>query len=158
MLNKLKNFGGKVKNAITSTAVLVGDLNGDGKVDEEDARIAAEWAKNTASSVGSEAARLGKEAIRSDLAKDAASGAAIGAAIAVPIPVLGPIAGAAIGAGLGAYKNFTKKDQATPSIEHAKFTKDIHAELLKLEDLRQKKIITDAEFENQKKKVLDDRT
>ena len=155
MLDKLKSLAGKAKDAISSTAVLVGDLNGDGKVDEQDARIAAEWAKKTATSIGDEASRLGKEAMRSDLAKDAASGAAIGAVVAIPVPIIGPMAGAAIGAGLGVYKNFTKTSHPTPTVIDRMVTKDVHAELLKLDDLRQKNIISEIEFEVQKKKLLD---
>lgn len=156
MLDKLKKIGEKAKEAMSSTAVLVGDLNGDGKVDEEDARIAAEWAKKTATSIGDEASTLGKEALRSDLAKDAASGAAIGAAVAIPVPVIGPIAGAAIGAGLGVYKNLTKNGQSSPPVSRDTEAKiDVHAELVKLDDLLKKNIISEAEFEAQKKKVLD---
>ncbi|GAB6194643.1 SHOCT domain-containing protein [Desulfocastanea catecholica] len=159
MFDKLKRFAGKAKDAASAATILVGDLNGDGKVDEEDARIAAEWAKKTANSIGDEASRLGKEAMRSDLAKDAASGAAIGAVIAVPIPVFGPMAGAAIGAGLGVYKNFTKPNQpALNKIGHTPIKKDVYAELLKFDELRQKNIISEAEFEVQKKKILDANT
>lgn len=156
MFNKLKDFAGKAKDVISSAAVMVGDLNGDGKVDEEDARIATEWAKKTAVSIGEEAGKLGKEAMRSDLAKDAASGAAIGAVVAIPIPVIGPIGGAAVGAGLGVYKNLTKKGQPAPIvIDRMGGQRDIHAELTKLDDLRQKKIISEEEFEAQKKRILD---
>lgn len=156
MLDELKNLAGKAKKTVSATMVIIGDLNGDGKVDEEDGRIAAEWAKKKASSMGNEFSRLGKEAIRSDLAKDAASGAVIGAAVAIPVPVIGPMAGAAIGAGLGVYRNFTKPEQPAPVIiDRGDIPKDIHAELLKLDDLRQKKIISDVEFEAQKKKILE---
>lgn len=159
MFDKLKQLGEKAKNAISSTAVLVGDLNGDGKVDAEDARIAAEWAKKTATSIGDEASKLGKEAMRSDLAKDAAAGAAVGAVVAVPVPIIGPLAGAAIGAGVGVYKNLNQKGQPTSSVtRESSQSKDVHAELLKLDDLRQKNIISDAEFEDEKKKILDART
>jgi hypothetical protein len=158
MLDKLKSLAGKAKDTLSSTAVLVGDLNGDGKVDEQDARIAAEWAKKTATSIGDEASRLGKEAMRSDLAKDAASGAAIGAVVAIPVPIIGPMAGAAIGAVLGVYKNVTNPNQSVPKVIDRVVTKDIHAELLKLDDLRQKNIISEAEFEIQKKKILDTST
>lgn len=157
MFDKIKKLGKGTKDALSSTAVLVGDLNGDGKVDAEDARIAADWAKKTASSIGGEASRLGKEALRSDLAKDAASGAAIGAVVAVPVPVIGPVAGAAIGAGVGVYKNMTKKE-SSPLSGKGESKVDIHAELLKLDDLRQKNIISEAEFESQKEKILDART
>lgn len=85
------------------------DLNGDGKVDYEDFKIAAAKARNIASATADEAVKLGKEALRSDMTKDAAAGAAVGAAIAVPIPLIGPALGAAVGAGVGVFKNFTKK-------------------------------------------------
>ncbi|MBV5330016.1 MAG: SHOCT domain-containing protein [Chlorobium sp.] len=155
MFDKLKGLAEKAIDTMSSTVVLIGDLNGDGKVDEEDARIAAEWTKKTANSIGDEISRLGKEAIHSDLAKDAASGAVIGAVVSLPVPIIGPMAGAAIGAGLGVYKNFTKTNQPAPVIiDHVQFPKDVHAELIKLDDLRQKNIISEVEFETQKKKIL----
>lgn len=155
MNEKLKNFAGKVKEAISTTAILVGDLNGDGKVDHEDAKIAAEWAKKNASAAGNEAARIGKEAMQSEMVKDAAAGAAVGAAIAIPVPVIGPLAGAAIGAGLGVYKNILKKESNSHQAkEQPVASKDVHAELIKFDELRQKGIITEAEFEVQKNKFL----
>ncbi|MEP6868964.1 MAG: hypothetical protein ABJA20_10650 [Novosphingobium sp.] len=54
-------------------AVLVGDLNGDGKVDEEDARIARDHAVK------------GLSVVRAPLTKDVATYAAVGAAIALPL-------------------------------------------------------------------------
>lgn len=104
-----KNVGQAVGNVATTTAVLVGDLNGDGKVDIEDAKIALEKAKQVTSSISDESAKFGKEVMQSDLVKDVAPYAAIGAAIAIPIPIVGPAIGAALGAGLGLYKNVTKK-------------------------------------------------
>jgi len=157
MFDKLKRFGEKAKEVTSSAAVLVGDLNGDGKVDEADARIAAEWAKKTASAIGAEAGRLGKEAARSEMAKDAAAGAAVGAVVAIPVPVIGPLAGAAIGAGVGVYKNLTKKPSSAGALGSPEISPDVHAELLKLDELRQKGIITEAEFEAEKKRLLDSR-
>jgi hypothetical protein len=90
-------------------ATQIGDLNGDGKVDEEDLKIATARAKGFASDAAVGAAKMGKEALKSDMAKDAAAGAAVGAAVAIPIPLIGPAAGAVVGAGLGIYKNITKK-------------------------------------------------
>lgn len=153
-MDAISSTAGKAKDAISTTVVLIGDLNGDGKVDEADARIAAAWTRKAASSIGEEASRLGKEAMRSDLAKDAASGAVIGAVVAIPIPIIGPMAGAAIGAGVGVYKNITKPSQSTPiSIERVE-RQDAHSALIKLDELRQKKIISKAEFDIQKKKIL----
>ncbi|MBH9553961.1 SHOCT domain-containing protein [Inhella gelatinilytica] len=154
MWDKLKDLGGKAKTAVASATTLVGDLNGDGKVDEEDARIAAEWAKLTASTVATEAGRLTKEALRSDMAKDAAAGAAVGAVVAVPVPLVGPMAGAAIGAGIGVYKNLTKKGSTPGSNTDPKAQVDVHAELLKLDDLRQKGVLSSSEFESEKAKLL----
>lgn len=105
-----KTFGSDAGYFITTTAELIGDLNGDGKVDIEDAKIALEKAKQVASSVADEATTLGKEVMQSDLVKDVAPYAAIGAVIAIPIPFVGSAIGAAIGAGLGLYKNATKKN------------------------------------------------
>lgn len=104
-----KTMGRNAGKMIATTAGLVGDLNGDGKVDIEDAKIALAKAKQVTSSMADESAKLGKEVMKSELVKDVAPYAAIGAAIAVPIPIIGPAIGAALGAGLGLYKNATKK-------------------------------------------------
>ena len=152
MLKKLKKIKDTTVNAVAGVATRVGDLNGDGVVDSEDARIATQWAKEKASAIGDEASKLGKAAVRSDLAKDAASGAAVGAVVAVPIPVIGPAFGAVVGAGLGIYKNVTKGGSASASAQA--LPADIHAELLKLDDLRQKGVLSEEEFEIQKKKIL----
>jgi hypothetical protein len=155
MLDKIKKAAQQAKDAVATATVLVGDLNGDGKVDQEDARVAADWAKRTASSIGDEAAKLGKETLRSPLVKDVAAGAAVGAAIAIPIPVVGPAAGAVVGAGIGVYTNLTRKGGTSPAPADSRaIQKDIHADLLKLDDLRQKSIITEEEFESQKTKLL----
>jgi hypothetical protein len=95
--------------AAPSKFALIGDLNGDGKVDFGDFKIAAARSKEIALSAASGAVKMGKEACHSDMAKDAAAGAVVGAAIAVPIPLIGPAFGAAIGAGVGVVKNLTKK-------------------------------------------------
>jgi hypothetical protein len=157
MKEKLKNIAGKVKDAISSAIVLVGDLNGDGKVDHDDAKTAAEWAKKHVSALVDETEKIGKKAMRSEMVKDAAAGAIVGAAIAIPLPVIGPLTGAAIGAGLGVYKNITNKESGTHQAKELNgVSKDVHSELLKFDDLRQKGIITDAEFETHKNKLLND--
>jgi hypothetical protein len=80
-------------------------LNGDGKVDQEDAKIAAAKAKRIASKTADKVGALAKEAGKHDMVKDAAAGAAIGAAVAIPLPVIGPVVGAAVGAVAGVAKN-----------------------------------------------------
>lgn len=133
--------------------------------EREETQAALAWAKKTAESTVHEASRIGKEAVRSDMAKDAAAGAAIGAAVAVPIPVIGPIAGAVVGAGIGVYKNFVKPTPKAFSMPVEAGTAylppptptpspDIYETLVKFEELRQKGILTDEEFALQKKKLL----
>jgi len=97
-----KNIGGML-------AAQISDLNGDGKIDAEDFKIAAARAKQFSSSAIGEAGKIGKNAMQSDLVKEAAAGALVCAVIAVPVPVIGPVAGAVVGASMGAYKHFTKK-------------------------------------------------
>lgn len=96
-----KNIGGLVANQI-------GDLNGDGKIDAEDFKIAVGRAKQIASTVGDETAKLGKSALQSNLAKEAAAGALVGGVVASVVPGLGTAVGAAVGAAIGAYKHVTK--------------------------------------------------
>ena len=161
MKEKMKSLTDKAKKAANTAAMLVGDLNGDGKVDAEDARIAAKWAKSSANTLSSEAAKVGKGVaesdfvkgvIHSDIVKDAATAAVVGAGLGVAVPIIGPVAGAVFGATVGVYKNLgkasnqTARDRALPQ--------DIHTELLKLDDLKQRELLTDAEFEIQKQKIL----
>lgn len=109
-LEAARNLGKKIGDAAAASVVFIGDLNGDGKVDAEDAKIAYEKAKQVGSSVADESAKLGKEVMQSELVKDVAPYAAVGAAIAVPIPIIGPVLGAAVGAALGLFKSVTKKN------------------------------------------------
>jgi hypothetical protein len=150
MLEKLKSLAGKAQDYLSS----------------EDVQNATKWAKSAAMTTGTEAIRLAKEvaqsdmakgvvryakdAMQSDMAKDAAAGAAIGAIVAIPIPVVGPAVGATVGAGIGVAKNLSKHG---PSV--APKERDVYVELLKLDDLKKKGVISDAEFEEQKKKLLE---
>lgn len=95
-------------NAGNVVAHQIGDLNGDGKIDGEDFKIAANKAKQIASATLEETTSLGKRAIQSDLMKEAAAGALVGGVVASVVPVLGTATGAAVGAAVGAYKHLTK--------------------------------------------------
>lgn len=105
-VNRATNAAGNIAGSV---ATQLGDLNGDGKVDAEDMKIAIAGVKGAAASATNEVGKLGKEALQSEVVKDAAAGAAVGAVVAIPIPFVGPIAGATVGAVLGAYKGFMKK-------------------------------------------------
>ena len=91
--------------SVGKAAARVSDLNKDGKVDHEDAKIATAKAKRITSKVADGAGTLAKKAAKHDMVKDAAAGAAIGAAVAIPVPIVGPAVGAAIGAIVGVAKN-----------------------------------------------------
>jgi hypothetical protein len=134
-----------------------------------DVKRAADFLVDTASKTATEISRLGKDALKTDMAKDAAAGAAIGAVVAVPVPVIGPIAGAVVGASLGVYKNI-KKGPTSPSVEalpnnssatiaetenKPASSADKFEELSKLHDLKVNGVLTEEEFAAEKKKILD---
>lgn len=161
MLDKAKKLAARARalteragSAVTAKAIDLADLNKDGKVDSEDGRIAVERTKEFVSDAADKAASLGNSAMKNDMAKDAATGAAIVAAIAVPVPLIGPVTGAAIGAAVGVAKNLTTKRSTTTSSATDKMPPDVHGEILKLDDLRQRGLLTDAEFEKQKQSIL----
>jgi hypothetical protein len=155
MFEKLKSVAEKAQDYLSS----------------EDVQNATKWVKSTATNTGTEAVRLAKEAaqsdttrgviqyaknaVKSDMAKDAAAGAAIGAVVTIPVPIIGPVIGATFGAGVGIYKNLTKHEPSITVVsKDVSHEKDLYTELLHLDELKQKNILTEAEFEEQKKKLL----
>lgn len=89
----------------SKAVTVIGDLNGDGVVDEADFAIAKSAVGGAAKVALREAGELGKSVVRRDLTKDAATGAAVGAVIAIPVPFVGPVAGATVGAMIGVARN-----------------------------------------------------
>lgn len=152
----LKHKAGKLaKDAVSiagKTATLVGDLNGDGKVDEEDAKIARAHVVSALSSGAEEVGDLAKSVARTPLTKDVASYAAIGAAIAIPLPVVGPAIGAAVGAGLGLFRNLKRTAPDAPEL--SKPLSDPLAEVERLHALKEQGALTEEEFLAQKRKLL----
>ena len=118
---RIKIAGAKVASAakhagkkIGAAAVVVGDLNDDGKVDHEDARIAGAKARVIASKAADQAGTLMKKAGKHDMVRDAAAGAGIGALVALPLPVIGPAVGAAVGALAGVVKHMRSPAKSAP--------------------------------------------
>jgi len=152
---KVLKLSSSIKNTTKTVATTILDQNEDNNFDQEDVKILTEKSIKATKKAADGVSKMLKDAGKSSVVKDATAGAAVGAVVAIPIPIIGPIAGAAVGAGLGVYKNITGKDTiSTHSIE-SKIDKDIYSELLKLEDLRSKSIITEAEFIEQKKRLLE---
>lgn len=81
-----------------TTMTALTDLNGDGKVDAEDLKIALEKAKAIGSEVAEQTGKLAKGATDHPMVKDAAAGALVGGAIGAVLPVVGTAVGATIGA------------------------------------------------------------
>lgn len=125
-------------------------------VERDETKAAVAWTKEAIHTIADEAKELGKRAAHSDMAKDAATGAGIGALVAVPIPLIGPAFGAVVGAVVGIAVNLKSGKGATHSNRSTQIASDIdiHKRLIDLDDLRQKGILTQKEFEVQKKKVL----
>ena len=118
---RIKTAGEKLGTAakyagkkIGEAAIVVGDLNDDGKADHEDARIAAAKAKVLVAKAADGAGTLMKKAGKHDMVKDAAAGAGIGALVAMPLPVIGPAVGAAVGAIAGVVKHMRSPSKSTP--------------------------------------------
>ena len=163
MKNKLFNvasqWGNKAGDALASAAVRAAAMTQDHPPDAQAMALAKERLQRMAAATVVEV----KDAMKSDLARDAAKGAAIGAVVAVPVPVIGPVMGAIVGAGVGAYVNLTRAKtdapksgatvQAPVSADAAPAT-GMYAELLQLNELLQKGILTQAEFDAQKVRVL----
>jgi hypothetical protein len=72
--------------AAAATYHFVGDLNGDGRADMEDLRLAKAAVSKLAGELGGEAVELGKATMRHQLVKDAAAGAVVGGAVAAVVP------------------------------------------------------------------------
>jgi hypothetical protein len=170
MKKKITDLVARTRSESSKAVNFIGDLNGDGKVDKADWEIARGRAKDVADEAGrlgksvmksemtrhvtDEAARLGRAVMRSDMTRDVATGAAIGAAVAIPVPIVGPGAGAVVGAGIGLYKNLTKSGDRSASAGGSAQVHDPIDDLARLDDLRQRGILTDDEFQAQKRKLL----
>ena len=162
-------LGSKAGEALSSATAKASTFVQEHKPDEQQIYQAKAWVKRAAADTAVGATRMGKEVMRSDLAKDAAKGAVVGAANAVPLPIVGPAISAVVGAGIGVYANLTRtaptiqksadalapQHSQTDQVASTPPVKDVYAELLKLDDLLKKGILTQAEFDSQKAKVLD---
>jgi hypothetical protein len=114
-----------------------------------------EAATKGAKATADAAAVLGKQLVGSKLFKDAAKGAGAGAVIAVPVPVIGPMLGALIGAGVGIYVG--QKFDGAGDIEVKPVTglERLEVSLASLKKLREEGALSEEEFRQLKKKVID---
>ncbi len=159
MATKFENFKAFVSNKASQAAHTMNEF-----VESEDTKAAVARTKSAVSAAADGAIELGKRAKNSEMGKDALTGAAIGAAVAVPIPIIGPLFGAVVGAGAGMVMGRKGGDSPRPIAQERQVTLsaptappqeiDIHKILIDLDDLRQKGILTQEEFDIEKRKVL----
>ena len=154
MRKKIAYLAEKAASGASKAITLAGDLNGDGKVDAADWEIALQRAKHVTDPIGDEAARLGKAVLQAEMTRDVATGAAIGAAVAIPVPLAGPAVGAVFGAGIGLYKNLTRATGGSATSNTPAASRDEITDLARLDDLRQRGILTESEFQGHKRKLL----
>ncbi len=150
----MKNLRDRARDSISTATSHIRDIELKEIAQSKSVRDTTDWAKDSIEILGKKSTEVLHEAVNSNTAKDIASFAAVGAVLAVPIPLIGPLTGAAIGACAGIYKNIT---HPKPSENNNNHPKDIYEELLKLEELRSKKILSQTEFEEQKSKILKSR-
>lgn len=168
MKNKLSQLAFKAGKAVSAAASKTTEFYKTHKPTEQELEQAKALAFKAGKTVADEAVALGKEVVQSKTFKDAAKGAGVGAVAAIPIPLIGPAVGAVIGAGAGVYlgrgapasapNSLPTNPPAYPSAMVvdvvAEPARDLYAELLKLDELRQKGLLTDQEFEGLKQKLL----
>lgn len=119
------------------------------------ANLAKEAVTEAAYEVADQARQISKSQIAKDVASGAVIGAAIGAVVAGPIPWFDWPPGAMIGAGIGALMGFKRAWGSNPQgYREATAPLDFHKEMTGLDDLRQKGILSQEEFDGQKKKLL----
>lgn len=143
LASRAKTAAGQVSDAATKVA------------QHPNTKAAANRAKEMATEAAYQVADQARQVSKSQIAKDAAVGAGIGAVLAVPIPLVGPMFGAIVGGGIGALFGLKHAWGSTPQASgEATVPFDLHKKLTELEDLRQKGLLSQEEFDAQKKKLL----
>lgn len=153
MKDKLVELARKAKASTEAAATRAGELvQAHSPSPDELAEMKAR-AIEAGRAVGQGAMELGRELAESKVVKDGAKGAAVGAVVAVPLPIVGPVIGAVVGAGVGVYLGQKGGGQpSSPELQGPPV--DLTEELRKLDAARKEGLLTDAEFEAQKRKLL----
>lgn len=131
----------------------------------DDTQATIRTAKEKVGAAYDDAAEVINRANKIGLGKDVLPFALIGAALAIPIPIVGPILGGIIGGAIGAWRGSNRAEPADPNLIDATPTavrnkpaakhQDVVAELIRFGELRDKGLITQAEFDAQKARLLD---
>jgi hypothetical protein len=143
LASKVKTASGQVTDAATKVA------------QHPNTKAAANRAKEMATEAANQVVDQARQVSKSQIAKDAAVGAGIGAVLAVPVPLVGPLFGAVVGGGIGALFGLKRAWGSAPQASsEATAPFDFHKAMTELDDLRQKGILSQEEFDARKKKLL----
>jgi hypothetical protein len=154
MKEKLTELARKAKSTASDVAKKTADLVQAHKPSQEDMARAKTQLRKAGKAVGDGAVEMGREMAETKAFKDGAKGAAVGAGVGIPLPVIGPAIGAVVGAGVGVYLGRKKAKSDAAAGNTPAPLKDLHDELLKLDALRKQGLLTDAEFETRKRKLM----
>ena len=149
MKDKFTEIAHKVQTTATSVAKQTQDFVQAHATEEN-----VERAKAMAPQAGNAAVEFSKEITQTKIFQDAAKGAAVGALVTVPIPLIGPVAGGIFGGAAGVIMGLKGGSKEEAVRLPPQVTKDLHDQLIKLNSLRQQNLLTDTEFQEQKKKLL----
>ena len=162
MAKKLDDLATELKQTAAKAAEDAADF-----IAREDTQKTIKSVKHTAGEAYDDAAEVINRANKFGLGKDVLPFALIGAAVAIPIPFVGPFIGGAIGAAIGAWRGSNRAEaapdaatgaiEATPTSVKSKpkaKNADVVAEIMRFGELRDKGLITPAEFEAQKARLL----
>jgi len=129
-------------------------------INREDTQATIQSARAKVGEAYDDAAEVINRANKFGLGKDVLPFALIGAAVAIPIPFVGPFIGGVIGAAIGAWRGSNREAAAPDAMIDVTPRKpkprnqDTVAELIRFGELRDKGLITQAEFDAQKARLL----
>ena len=155
MAKKLDDLATELKQTAAKAAEDAADF-----IAREDTQKTIKSVKHTAGEAYDDAAEVINRANKFGLGKDVLPFALIGAAVAIPIPFVGPFIGGAIGAAIGAWRGSNRHAATTDAMIDVTPRKpkprnqDTVAELIRFGELRVKGLISQAEFEAQKARLL----
>ncbi len=146
MKDQMRKFMSDAADAATDAARKTSKAVETHLPNQEQTAKAVEAGKKVGAGLLGEMKEIGRELGQTRGFRNAVKGAGVGAVAGIPLPVVGPISGAIIGAAAGVFLGERLGDRREPV--------DLHSELLKLADLRDKGLLSEEEFEVQKRKLL----
>jgi hypothetical protein len=152
MKEKLVNVARRARESGAAAAQRTSEFVKEHAPSREQVDKAKQVAVETGQVVGDSALEAGKEVVRSKTFRNATIGAVIGAVVAMPVPFVGPLIGSILGAAIGALLGGKAGENSGPRVPAP--PTDLYEELRKLDAAKREGLLTEAEFEKQKRKLL----